>query len=603
MGSTVWAIRMCQTPDVDSRQPQPAGPINVGDLVRRNAADVPDRVALIAADRTWTWAEVDEQAHRVASGLVGLGLVAGFRVAIALRNTAEFVTAYFGGLRAGLVMVPVNPDSTTDELARILTHTGARAIFAGPDAVTAARGAIDQLAPAAGGRPRLIATDVPAHADETPYDALVWPGTATPITPEDPEQLALLLHTSGTSTSPRAAMLTHRALLANLEQLASCRKPALVERDDRVLGLLPFFHVFGLNAVLGLAAYAGASVVLADRGDAATTLELVGRHRVTNIPAAPPTFQSWAARPDLRERLSGVRILLSGAAPLPQATADRFAEAGRPIHQGYGLTEAAPVVTCTVVGAARDGVPKPGSVGRPLPGVDVRVVPDPSGDGEGYAEGETGEEPAVEPAVEAASAAVRRVAGERAGRAVGDAVHRMTEQIAQAAGITAAVAGPSGDDPGEIHVRGRNLFSGYWPDGSDGPDEDGWCQTGDLGYLDAEGELFLVDRVKELVLVSGFNVYPREVEDVLEELPEVAAAAVVAAPDPRTGEAVHAYVVPAPDATLTVEAVRDQAAARLAKFKRPSVVEVVESLPRSAAGKVAKAELRRRARQRGVGTP
>jgi long-chain acyl-CoA synthetase len=201
--------------------------------------------------------------------------------------------------------------------------------------------------------------------------------------------------------------------------------------------------------------------------------------------------------------------------------------AGVTVHQGYGLTETAPVVSTTL---ASERV-KPGSVGRAIPGVQVRLL-------------------------------------DEAGDPVED------------------------DDPGEIWVRGDNLFSGYWPDGAGGPDPSGWWGTGDVAVADPDGDLFLVDRRKELVLVSGFNVYPREVEDAIAEHPDVGEVAVIAVPDPRTGEAVKAFVVPRPGARLRPEDVTAHCATRLARFKRPTVVVVVAELPHSATGKVAKGRLR-----------
>jgi long-chain acyl-CoA synthetase len=253
-------------------------------------------------------------------------------------------------------------------------------------------------------------------------------------------------------------------------------------------------------------------------------------------------FAYWQAVDDLRERLSGVRLVLSGSAPLSPDLVRAFtARTGLEVQQGYGLTEAAPVVTSTL--CSPGGTPE-GSVGAALPGVELRLV-DESG---------------------------RRV---------------------------------SSDDPGEIQVRGANLFSGWWPDGAEGPDANGWYATGDVGFLDDEGNLFHVDRLKELVIVSGFNVYPTEVEDVITELDDVAEAAVIGTPHPRTGEAVVAFVRPVAGSTYTVEQlgerVREHCAARLARFKQPAEVHVVDELPHTVTGKVAKGRLRASRRRSAVG--
>ncbi|HSE55499.1 MAG TPA: AMP-binding protein, partial [Nocardioidaceae bacterium] len=295
------------------------------------------------------------------------------------------------------------------------------------------------------------------------------------------------------------------------------------------------------NAVLGQVLRQQARLVLAEGFDVEGTLELVEREAVTVVPVAPPVLAYWRDVDSLDERLASVRVVLSGSAPLAPALVAQFEkQAGVTVHQGYGLTEAAPVVTST----QRSASPKRGSVGAALPGVSIRLVDE---------------------------------AGQR----------------------------PEGEDPGEIEVKGDNLFSGYWPDGADGPGPDGWWATGDVGFLDPDGDLFLVDRLKELVIVSGFNVYPVEVEEVISELDEVQEAAVIGVDDERTGEAVVAYVKQSARSGLTADEladrVREHCASRLARFKQPSVVEVVDELPHTVTGKVAKGMLRATRRRRNLG--
>jgi long-chain acyl-CoA synthetase len=310
--------------------------------------------------------------------------------------------------------------------------------------------------------------------------------------------------------------------------------------DDVVLGVLPLFHVYGLNAVLGQVLRQQARLVVVDGFDVEDTLSVIEDEAVSVLPVAPPVFAYWQAVDDLGDRLSGVRLVLSGSAPLsPALVADFTARTGIEVHQGYGLTEAAPVVTSTLTSRA----PKPGSVGGALPGIELRLV----------------------------------------------------DEHGQP---------PEGQDAGEIQVRGANLFDGYWPDGADGPDAEGWYATGDVGFLDPDGDLFLVDRVKELVIVSGFNVYPSEVEEVIAELPEVAEAAVIGVEDDDTGEAVVAFVKPAAgevDEAVLVDAVLRHCADRLARFKRPSAVHVVDAFPHTITGKVQKGRLRATQRRRSLG--
>ena len=361
------------------------------------------------------------------------------------------------------------------------------------------------------------------------YEGIVRAGlrptrtSATPSRRRPIPRARPLLFTSGTSGPAKGAMLSHRALLANVAQLQQVELEPIVS-DDVVLLVLPLFHIYALNAVLGLSVAVGATCVLVPKFSPTSALETVQRYEVTNVPAAPQVFVAWAKVPDLDHQLAGVRTLVSGAAPLAPAVFSTFADiAGQPVWEGYGMTEASPVVSSTMVGRR----PKPGCVGAPLPGVEIRFVD------------ESGEE-------------------------------------------------SDEDDPGEILVRGANLFSGYWPDGADGPDAEGWYATGDVGYLDSDGDLHLVDRRRDLILVSGFNVYPFEIETVISALPEVAEVAVIGVPNESTGETVKAYVVPLPGHRAHARAGRAHCEKRLARFKCPTIIDVVETLPHSSTGKIAK---------------
>jgi long-chain acyl-CoA synthetase len=302
--------------------------------------------------------------------------------------------------------------------------------------------------------------------------------------------------------------------------------------------VLPLFHVYGLNAVLGNVLKHRAKLVLVERFDPQGILELIDDQACSVVPVAPPVFAYWLPVEHLAERLGSVRLMLSGSAPLSPDLIEQFtARTSIPIHQGYGLTEAAPVVTSTLCSEELQN----GSVGAALPGIEIRLRD--------------------------------------------DAGHE-----------------PEGEDPGEIQIRGANLFSGYWPHGSDGPDDEGWWPTGDVGFLDATGDLFLVDRVKELVIVSGFNVYPSEVEDVLREVSGVQEAAVIGVEDDLTGEAVVAYVrAPGAEPDTIQDACRRHCEARLARFKRPARIEVVDELPLTVTGKVQKGRLRGIERRRALG--
>jgi long-chain acyl-CoA synthetase len=460
--------------------------VNFATLLRDHARANPDHIALRARHAGWSWGELDSLVDRAAAGLIASGAQ---KVAIQLPNTVEFVIALLGAMRAGLLAVPVNPGFTEREVRHVLDDSGA------------------------------------ALLGEIPYAEPI----SLPDVPDD--QVALLLYTSGTEGRPKGAMLTHRALIANHEQLARVEPPLMTGADVMLLAL-PLFHAYGLNTGLGAVLWHGATGVLEAEFDPVGTAGLIALNKVSVAIGVPPMYTAWAQLPNARELLSSLRLAVCGAAALDPAVAAAFTAAtGITVHIGYGLTETAPVLTSTVVSEAV----KPGSIGKPLPGIELKLV---------NTFGEAAED---EP-----------VFGE--------------------------------DDPGEIVVRGDNLFVGYWPDRRGGPDADGWWGTGDVAYADADGDLFIVDRIGELILVSGFNVYPAEVEQVLAAHPAVAEAAVLGAPDPKTGHTVHAFVIVSQP--VDVAELERHCAAYLARFKCPTRIEIVSELPYSATGKVRKTLLR-----------
>jgi acyl-CoA synthetase (AMP-forming)/AMP-acid ligase II len=618
---------------------------HLADLVAAAAAAHPDHPAVVDAASdpgpgTLTWGELDAAGSAEARRLVAAGVALGDRVAIrgpggpvAPGGSAAFVVTVLGALRAGAVVVPLGP---ADGGAHGIAH----------DAVLAdctPRVLVD-----------LSPDTAPAPPDATGRTTVLGPPDLTARGEPLPavgggEHLALLLHTSGSS---RGVCLSHRALLANRAQAAALR-PAPVTPVDRVLLAQPLFHAYGLAAGLFQIWWAGATTVLPPPGrpDAAWVADAVVRHRVSGLAAGPSTYRALLALPPdrLRAALVGLRLCTCGGAPLPARWAAAFREiTGHRIVEGYGLTEAGPVVT----GTSSDGPARPGSVGRPLPGVELRVVD--------RAGGDAGARPRAVPAVgpgdrtpdpvavrsapdrpppgadrgvpdvraaasrvasEVRAAAARglpdvRAAAGRAATEVRAAAERAATEVRAAVRSAGAAGDPVGDmiddaqdvegpvdpagDAGLIAVRGPNLFSGYWPDRTDGPDADGWFTTPDLGFLDEAGELHLVDRSSDLVVVSGFTVYPHEVERVLSELDAVVEAAVVGVPDPGTGQAVRAVVVraggdrPDHDASgqeLSAEDVRAYCRDRLARFKVPTEVVFVDELPRTANGRLERRRL------------
>jgi long-chain acyl-CoA synthetase len=477
---------------------------NVADLVADAAGRVPDRAALVdaATGRTLTWAQTNHAVDAYAARLAEAGLETGDRVAITLPNGPAFCIALFAVLRAGGIAVPAA--ATSPELPRLIEDSGAKLVVGDT---------IDAPDPDATGEPHQATTGG--------------------------EDIAVLCYTSGTAGAPRGVMLSHRALLSNVRQCAQL-KPPPVTSTDRVLLVVPLFHAYGLGPGLLQVTSAAATAVLMETFGTERALSVCAEHQVTALVGVPAMYQALtAADPErLAEGLASVRLLTSGAAPLSPVVLSAIKQAtGLPVFEGYGLTETGPVLTSTLV----SGVAKAGSVGRPLPGVELRIVDSEAGSADPEEEGWFDED---EP------------------------------------------------ETGRVAARGPNLFSGYWPDGTGGPDADGWFRTGDVGYLDADGDLRLVDRANDLIIVNGFNVYPNEVERVIDELPDVLESAAVGVPDERTGEQVVAVVVLREGATLTEDEVREHCAERLARFKVPRTVRFADELPHSATGKVRRASLR-----------
>jgi long-chain acyl-CoA synthetase len=495
--------------------------MNLAAMIEGHADTAP---ALLVGTEVVTYGELRDRVAVLRARLAGeADVTPGDRVVLLAGNHPAFVVGYLAILGVGAVAVPLNPTSPPPELGREIGAVGAEVAVIGPGALDAASALQDA------GIRQVLAADAPlAHTGEPVALA------APPIEARSADDLAVLMFTSGTAGPPKAAQLTHGNLLANLDQVQ--RHPGrATQAEDVCLCVLPAFHILGLNVVIGLALLHGAAIMLVERFDAVATLAAIAGGRVTLVAGVPTMYGAWAALPsnvDVGSAFATVRLATSGAAPLSDEVARAFSSrAGIGIHQGYGLTEASPVVTASLL----DRPPRFGSIGVPLPGVEVRLVD------------EEGED---------------------------------------------ALLG----DPGEIWVRGPNVFTGYWQD----PDatrlaltEDGWLRTGDVAVAGEDGDLYLVDRAKDLIIVSGFNVYPAEVEDVLLEDPQVAEAAVVGRPDPGTGETVTAYVVPAdPAAPPDPSGLKAECRGRLARYKCPTEISVVPSLPFGLGGKLLRRSVR-----------
>jgi long-chain acyl-CoA synthetase len=497
--------------------------MNLATIIDEHPAEA---VALISRREHTTYGTLRAQVDRLRGGLTALGLQPGDRVAVACGTNWYFVVSYLAALGAGLVVVPLNPSNPTPETQRGLAATGARALIVAP----AASNSVSKLDRAALPDLEFVIESAGVDLDDALLLDEIMKATPTPVVERTSDDLAVLMFTSGTAGSPKAAMLTHGNLLANLTQLQA--HPGRAQQvDDVALGVLPLFHIFGLNVVLGLTLFSGSRVVLIERFDPSSALEAIEMHGVTIISGAPAMWGAWANTPGVApDAFRTVRLAASGAAKLPvevaQMMEDRF---DLEVSEGYGLTETSPVVTV----AAGTDAPR-GSIGSVLPGIELRLV-DPDGDD--------------------------------------------------------VLVG----DSGELWVRGSNVFTGYWNDTeatANALTPDGYLRTGDIAVVNDLGELFLVDRAKDIIIVSGFNVYPAEVEEILLEHPAIEEAAVVGVAHPYSGEAVKAFVVIAGGMSAEEDDIIHWCADRLARYKCPEKVMFVDELPQGAAGKILRRALR-----------
>jgi long-chain acyl-CoA synthetase len=480
-----------------------------------------DAVAIISANEVTTYGALRDQVAAFRGGLIKVGVQPGDRVAIAMANNWYFVVAYLAALGVGAVVVPLNPQSPAIELEGELKAVEPRVVCVGPTS-SDAFGSIDRAA--SGIRTVIVPEGVILPNTVAFEDLLV--SDAAPLVYREPKDLAVLMFTSGTAGAPKAAMLTHGNLKANIEHVQATQTSAL-SSSDSLLGALPLFHIYGLNGALGQALFVGASLVLVQRFDPLAALQSIRERELTVVVGVPPMFESWVSLPSAeatRRDFASVRITASGASKLdPKLARDFYERFGKQIGEGYGLTEASPVVTTADFSGARVG-----TIGLPVPGVQVRVV-----DHEGQ------------------------------DTLVGD--------------------------PGEIWVKGANVFPGYWHDEEATQralTTDGWLRTGDIAVADADGYLTIVDREKDLIIVSGFNVYPAEVEGALALHPGVAGVAVVGSPHPHSGETVKAFVVAKADRMLEEDDLIAFCGQHLARYKCPTKITFVSELPYGLSGKL-----------------
>ena len=524
-------------------------------LIADSVAEYPDHVALEFFRRETTYAELGDQIGRAAEGLRKLGVRKGDPVALVLPNCPQHVVAFYAVLRLGAIVVEHNPVYTPRELRHQFEDHGAKVVIAWDKVVATIQEFPDDLAV-----DHIVSVDMtrelPAsmrfalrlpiakarqgRADLTtkvrgaiPWEKFVAGDSIKPSVPgPTAEDVALIQYTSGTTGLPKGATLSHLNLAVNAAQ-ARAWVPEIERGSASVHAMLPLFHAYGLTLSLTFAMSMGARLVLFPKPDPALVLPVIKKRPPTFLPAVPPIYERlMRAAEESGVSLRGIRIAISGAMPLSQAVVEPWEElTGGYLVEGYGLSETSPVLMANPVAPSR----KAGTVGLPLPSTEIRVV-DP-------------ENPSNDV--------------------------------------------PTGE-PGELLVRGPQVFSGYWhkPDATAAVFVDGWFRTGDIVRVDEQGFVKIVDRIKELVITGGFNVSPSEVEDVLRGFEGVADIAIVGIPDARDGEHVVAAVVVKPGMTVDEQALRAFGRETLTPYKVPRRVVFVDELPKSLIGKVLRKKVR-----------
>jgi long-chain acyl-CoA synthetase len=531
-------------------------PMPVSDLLDSSVAQHGSRPCTLFLGRTLSYREIGQLVDRTAAGLQAQGVRKGTKVGLFLPNSPTFIVYYFAILKAGGTVVNYNPLHTIDEIAfqvrdsdtELMVTLDLEVLFHKVEALMRA-GTLQRaiVASFAGLLPgarsvlfKLFKSKEIAHPDRSPvrhnvtYDADVLAGGRGFIrVPIDPERdIAVLQYTGGTTGTPKGAMLSHANITANVAQSAAWAG-ALVEGRQRVLAALPFFHVFAMTAVMNFGLRQGAEIVIMPRFILDEALKLIDRTKPTVMPGVPTMFVAMLGHPRLDSHdLSSLRYCVSGGAPLPVDVKNRFeAATGCKVVEGYGLSEASPAVTCN----PPDGRVKAGSIGQPLPGtvVSLRDLADP------------------------------------------------------------ATEVPLGEK-GEICVKGPQIMLGYWKRPEETADQfvGDFLRTGDVGIMDEDGFVFIVDRIKDLIISSGYNVYPRRIEDALYEHPAVEEATVIGIRDDYRGEAPKAFVKLRSGATATPEDLRRHLEARISKIEMPAEIELRDALPKTLIGKLSKKELK-----------
>ncbi|MCL4324426.1 MAG: long-chain fatty acid--CoA ligase [Candidatus Thermoplasmatota archaeon] len=536
---------------------------SVPGMLRRTASKYPGTDAVIFAltptvARRWTYRQLWKDIVAFSRGLAALGFKRRDRIALYFPNCPQYLVAYYGALRLGLTVVQVSPLYVGDDLVFPITDSGAKGVVTidvlshnlesvwprlEKQGLKVVVSRFKDAAPFLVGalfldgalRKKGLDPSPPTKFDFVPFKSLLRRNpTFAPVKIRPDRDVAVFQYTGGTTGKPKAAMLTHRNLVANALQLRAWDVDSK-EGAERVLSVIPFFHVYGMTVAMNYPLFFGGTLIInPEKPSPETVIPLIDRYKPTQFPGVPALYNAINNHPHAKEiDMSSIRACLSGSAPLTVEITKKFEQLthGRLI-EGYGLSEASPVTHANPLKGDR----KIGSIGFPVPNTDMRVV--------------SLEDPKKDLGVEEA---------------------------------------------GELAVRGPQVMAGYWnqPDETQMVLKDGWLYTGDIAKVDKDGYTYIVDRKKDIILVGGFNVYPREVEEVLYTHPDILEAAVIGVPDDKLGEIVKAFVVAKPGTKPQEVDIIDFVRSHIAHFKAPRSVEFVDTLPKTLVGKVLRRELKK----------
>ena len=503
--------------------------LNLAYILRESAKADPGKPALLFDGGQISYGELDTLSDQFARGLHEAGFKPGDRIGLQLPNLPQFAISYFGILKAGCVVVPMNVLLRAPETAYQLGNSHSSALITWSGTAAEAAKATD-----AAGVANLYVVNTPGIPEATvgsPLESLMTadPTAPAPLESRDPGDTAVIIYTSGTTGTPKGAELTHFQLYMNSDTPG---RVFGIRSDDTTLVVLPLFHVFGMSSLLNVGIRFGATLSLVTRFEAKKVLEVIKRDGATIFAGVPTMFLALLDEDVSPADVATLRVGISGGAAIPAEILDAFeAKFGVLILEGYGLTETASTTTFNISLEER----RVYSVGKPIWGVDLQIWDEHD----------------------------RSLTG-------------------------------GSDNVGEIVIRGVNVMRGYYddPEGTAATISRGWLRTGDLGYLDDDGFVFIVDRKKDLIIRGGYNVYPREIEEVLFTHPAIAEAAVIGVPDPRLGEEVKAFVTLRPDQHVTGPELIEFVKERVAAYKYPRLVEFRSEFEHSATGKILKTNLR-----------